>query len=185
MGSSHGSWLMTSGPLAELNALIERRSSMAPADAAANQPEFEGKTRQLMAALEREIHERDFERLDVEVAGVVVDGVRYMAQWPKTRGEYTTATGVIHPLRTTYRARGGHGGLTIVPLELRLGLVGGNWTPLAAQVAGEFIAAVPSAKAAELLAKLGGMAPSASHLDRLPKILQGRWEKERVVLEAA
>jgi len=164
--------------------LVAGRFQVEGQAAADSQPQFEEELHTAMEALERDIHTKDFERMDLDVPGVVIGGKRYVAK-EKTPGEYTTSAGVIHPLRMTYRERGGHGGETVVPLELRLGLVGGNWTPRAAQLGGAFMAALPSAKAAGLLKQLGGMAPSASHLDRLPKLLNEVWESDRERLEAA
>ncbi len=168
-----------------LLALIGLRLSISATEAASSQAEFERSLRDQMLALERRIHVADFERLDVDVHGIVVAGKRYRRRSGKSTGEYLTLAGKIAVDRTTYRQRGGHGGETVAPLELRLGLIDGHWTPAAAEAASAFMAAVPSKEAARLLDTAGTMAPSSSHLDRLPKHVSAAWEASRDELEAA
>lgn len=50
---------------------------MDPDEAAKGQPEFELALRERMRQLECDFHKADFERLDVEVDGVVADGKRF------------------------------------------------------------------------------------------------------------
>jgi hypothetical protein len=169
----------------ELMAFITSRMSETSDAAAATQAEFERGLRRCMLAVERCIHVADFERMDVDVHGVVAEGLRYKRRKEKSVGEYMTLAGKIRVTRSTYRARGGHGGETIAPLEWRLGLVDGHWTMAAAEAASAFMAAVPSKEAAQLLAAAGSMQPSSSHLDRLPKRISEVWEKDRAQHEQA
>lgn len=46
-------------------------------EAARRQPEFELKLREKMKQVECDIHKYDFERMDVEVAGVVANNKRF------------------------------------------------------------------------------------------------------------
>jgi hypothetical protein len=165
-------------------ALVTRRMALSPEEAARSQPDFERALREHTLALERRVHRADLTRLDVDVHGIVLDGVRYRSRREKSVGRYTTLAGVVEVERTTYRQRGGHGGETVAPLELRLGLVDGRWTPAAAEAACAFMASVPSKEAAGLLKAAGSMTPSASHLDRLPKRVNDVWEADRQRLEA-
>ena len=71
----------------------------------------------------------------------------------------------------------------MVPLELRAGISGGNWTPLAAHQASFLVAHLTPREGAALLRELGNMSPSASSLDRLPKQLSRRWEEHREAFE--
>lgn len=98
----------------------------------------------------------------------------------KTNGTYTTIAGSVEVSRSLYEERGGHGGSTIVPLENRLGLVNGHWTLVAAEAGCAFMASVPSKEAAHLLTQAGGMKPSASHLDRLPRHVQTVIDNDRI-----
>jgi hypothetical protein len=70
-------------------------------------------------------------------------------------------------------------------MDLRLGLMEGRWTPLAAQQVTWVVSQMTPARAEELFERLGNMTPSKSSLDRLPKALSGRWEEDRVHFEAA
>lgn len=61
----------------ELQSLLSKRFALDPEAAAVAQPEFELALRERMRQLECDFHKADFERLDVEVAGVVADGKRF------------------------------------------------------------------------------------------------------------
>ena len=61
----------------ELQSLLSKRFTMDPDEAAQGQPEFELALRERMRQLECDLHKTDFERLDVEVAGVVADNKRF------------------------------------------------------------------------------------------------------------
>ena len=141
-----------------LTDLLSERFSLPAAEAASEQPAFEQDLRRAMAAVEREVHVADFTRLDVEVEGIVVNEKRYRLRAEKTVGTYDTIAGTIEVERSVYRQRGGHGGETICPLEMRLGLVDGRWTLRAAEIASRFMAAGPSKESAELLGLTGGRA---------------------------
>lgn len=183
MTTVHGFDVNASPEMKELMEFITSRMSETPEAAAATQVEFERGLRDRMLAVERFIHVADFGRLDVDVHGIVAGGVRYMRRTERSIGEYMTLAGKIQVERTTYRARGGHGGETVAPLEWRLGLVDGHWTQAAAEAASAFMAAVPSKEAAQLLVAAGSMQPSSSHLDRLPKHVNEAWERDRVKFE--
>lgn len=184
MPDSHVFSLETSPAMSALRQFLEERWSLPADDAAKSQPEFERGLRERMRALELDVHEADLTRQDVSVPGIVVDGVRYRRREGTTPGEYMTMAGMAKVERTVYEIRGGHGGKTLIPLEMRLGLLGG-WTPAAASVAASYMASMPSKEAAKLLARSGNMTPSASHLDRLPKLFNAEWEGKRVELETA
>jgi len=184
MSESHAFSLDASPAMSALREYLDARAALPSEEAAKSQPDFERGLRERMRAVELEIHEADLARLDVSVPGIVVDGVRYRRREGTSPGEYTTMAGMANVLRTVYEIRGGHGGNTLIPLDMRLGLLGG-WTPAAASVAASYMASVPSAEAAKLLKRSGNMAPSASHLDRLPKLFNAEWEAKREELEAA
>ena len=61
----------------DLQALLNERSTMNVDEAARRQPEFELKLREQMRRVECDIHKSDFERMDVEVAGVVANNKRF------------------------------------------------------------------------------------------------------------
>lgn len=57
--------------------LLSKRFAMDPDEAAKGQPEFELALRERMRQLECDLHKTDFERMDMEVAGVISDGKRF------------------------------------------------------------------------------------------------------------
>lgn len=183
MTTSHDFDLTATSEMQALLDFFQRRMAVDVEEAAASQPVFERELREHFLALERRVHVADFGRLDVDVQGVVIDGARFLRRAEKTPGEYMTLAGTISVERTTYRERGGHGGRTVAPLELRLGLVDGQWTLAAAEAACAFMASVPSKEAAQLLRAAGSMAPSSSNLDRLPKRVSEVWEAGRETFE--
>ena len=85
-------------------------------------------------------------------------------------------------MRTLYR-RGTD--RSVVPLELRAGMVEGHWTPLAARPAMWVVAHLTPGEGEGLFAELGNMRPSKSSLDRLPKRVSARWEAEREAFDAS
>ena len=185
MRDSHGFPPDDSPAFARLSELLEARTQTDVPQRAASQPVFERALREHLVALEREIHQADFEAMDTDVEGIVVEGQRYRRRTEKTVGTYTTLAGPIQVQRSTYIPRGGHGGPAVVPLEMRLGLVDGGWTPVAAEVAGSYMASVPSREAVELLAQVGTLNVSASHLDRPPPRRTAAWEADREAIEEA
>ncbi len=64
-------------------------------------------------------------------------------------------------------------------MELRAGMVEGYFTPLAAANAAWAVAHLTPGESEALFARMGGMRPSKSSLDRLPKSLSARWEDDR------
>jgi len=168
--------------LASLKAFVKRQLSLSAEEATQRQPDFEEGLRRLTMGLEREIHQAVFEYLDVDVDGIVVDGVRYRNKGEKTLGVYDTLSGDVDVMRSTYIERG-EGRRSVCPLEMRLGIVRGRWTPAAAKLASGFMASVPSSEARRLLESTGTMKPSSAHLDRLPKEVERVWEAGREEFE--
>ena len=141
--------------------------------------------------VERELHERFveaerevlgelLERLDVDVASVEIGERRYHRVLNSTE-TYTTAVGAVKVRRTLYRCGRER---AVVPMELRVGMVEGHWTPLAARQASGVVAQMTPKEGEALFRELGNMAPSKSSLDRLPKGLSARWEASREQFES-
>ena len=131
-------------------------------------------------AAEREVLGQLLERLDVDVASVVVEGRRHHRVLHSTE-TYTTAVGTVRAKRTLYRCARER---AVAPMELRAGIVEGHWTPLAARQASRVVAQMTPSEGEALLRELGNMAPSKSSLDRLPKGLSARWEANREAFES-
>jgi hypothetical protein len=97
------------------------------------------------------------------------------------RKSYCGAAGEFSVERYIYVPRGG--GRAVCPLELRAGMVENYWTPRAARLMARAVGCAPPREAADLFEELGGMAPSTSSLDRIPKRLSERWENNREEFE--
>ena len=137
--------------------------------------DFEKELHAKIMELEREMIAEEMARADVDVGAIVVDGTTYR-RVVRCQETYFTAAGPVQVERTLYKDRSEEGERAISPMELRLGVVEGRWTPLAAQQAVWVVAQLTTLRAAELFARIGNMTPSKSSLDRLPKAMSARWK---------
>jgi hypothetical protein len=137
---------------------------------------LEREIREIVRGVECEILTSELAKLDVNVEELEIDGHR-VRQVGRYEQEYFTAAGKVRVERSLYRPRGGS--RTQCPLELRAGIMAGAWTPLAAKQACWVTANLTPGEGAELFELMGGMSPSSSSLDRLPKKIGGRWEADR------
>lgn len=164
----------------ELTAFLEERrladEPVADLDA------FERKLHELFAAAEAEAMGAELERFDLDVPEVLIDGVphRRVLRCAQT---YQTASGAVSVMRSLYSTRQ-DGERAVCPLELRAGVVEGFWTPQAAKQAAWAVARLTPQETEEMFTLLGGMSPSRSILDRLPKQLSEQWEARRPTFEA-
>ena len=119
--------------------------------------------------VERELHQRFVEAerevlgelldsLDVTVASVEIGDRRYHRVLNST-GTYTTAVWAVKVRRTLYRRARER---AVVPMELRVGMIEGRWTPLAVRQASCVVAQMTPKEDETLLLELGNMAPSKS-----------------------
>jgi hypothetical protein len=141
--------------------------------------------------------ERDMQALEADVSAAVnALGREVMAAmlakrdvtpdgwWCAVRanGTYTTVFGAVEVERGLYRER--RNGLTRCVVEEAAGIIEGMWTPLAAKRALELVTEMTPGNAEKLLEGWGGMSPSRSSLDRLPKRLSEVWEGQLPMFEA-
>jgi hypothetical protein len=153
---------------------------------ATDTPDFEQFEHELHArtmAIERELLAEELARYDVTAKQIEVEGVTYRPTLSST-APYLTTAGEIRIRRTLY-CPPGRGHKSICPLELRAGVIGGYWTPRAARQGAFVMAQVTPGQSEALFEELGGMRPSRSSLDRLPKELSPHWEAHRQEWEAA
>ena len=146
--------------------------------------EFEKSLHDRLMDLERELVAEEMARADIDAGAIVVDGVTYRRVL-RCLQTYFTAAGPVRIEHTLFKDRTDEAGRAISPLDLRLGIVEGRWTPLAAQQAAWVVSQMTPETAEELFKRVGNMTPSKSSLDRLPKALSARWEEERVHFEQA
>ena len=143
--------------------------------------EFERELHQRVMAFEADLVRRHVERFDLDAPEVKVEGEVF--RWKmKSKKEYCGLSGTFEILRSLYVPRS-RVGKAMCPLELRAGMVEGEWTPLAARLMARAVAGTTPKEAAELFEEFGGMRPSTSSLDRLPKRLSEKWEEKREVFE--
>lgn len=143
---------------------------------------FEHEVHRRFAEAEREFVGEELERLDVTLPEVRIGGIvhrRVISGY----GEYMTVAGPVKVLRHRYRAAGTNGS-SACPLELRAGIVAGFFTPLAARMGVWAVTHLTPQEGCQLFRELGGMNPSRSSLDRLPKAVSEKWEERRVEWES-
>lgn len=141
---------------------------------------FEFEFRSLLMEVENEVVGADLEKLDVNVPVVLIDGVEHRRML-RSAATYQTSAGKVSVERTLYRCAAGE--RTVVPLDLRAGIVAGAWTPRAAKLAVFAIAHMPIAAAEEMFVQVGCMTPPGSSLERLNVEAGTTWEKHRIEFE--
>lgn len=149
-------------------------------------PDFEQFEHELHArvmAVERELLAEELARYDITAKEIEVEGVTYRPTLSST-APYLTTAGEVRVRRSLY-CPSGRGHKSVCPLELRAGIIGGYWTPRAARQGAFVMAQVTPGQSEALFEELGGMRPSRSSLDRLPKELSPHWEEHRQAWEAA
>jgi len=132
---------------------------------------------ELGRALMREV----FETADTAAPEVVVSGERW-GNRRATNGTYETTFGEVSLLRATYQRSGR--GRVVVPLDLRLGMVEGRYTPLVARIGNRALASMPTDEGEALLKEIGVCALSRSTLHRLPQAILARVRDDMDVIEA-
>ncbi|MGH2609979.1 MAG: hypothetical protein ACRDHF_12945 [Tepidiformaceae bacterium] len=142
---------------------------------------FERQLHALFAAAECEAVAEELCRFDVNAPVVMIDGVPHR-QVLRCEETYVSAAGPVRVQRSLYSTRQ-EAERAVCPMELRAGMIEGRWTPLAARQATWVVAHLTPQEGEDLFAMLGGMSPSKSSLDRLPKQIGTRWEKRRVQFE--
>jgi hypothetical protein len=148
---------------------------------------------QAFADFERELHRRILEaerdiiademaRFDTDADAVLIEG-KVHRRVLRQKQTYETSAGEVVVERTLYKDRTDTEGRCVSPMELTLGIVGGFWTPRAAQQALWVVTQMTPQKGAELFERAGNMTPSKSSLQRLPTIVADAWNLDREKLE--
>jgi hypothetical protein len=173
----------TSSPLEKLRKFLETagmKSKTGPRSFA----DFERELHERMMEAERDIVAAEMAKVDVDVDAVVIDGKVHRRVLRQSQ-TYLTTAGEVVVERTLYKDRGDPESRCVSPMELTLGVIGDFWTPRAAQQALWVVTQMTPKKGEELFQRVGNMAPSKSSLDRLPKIIDERWENDREAFESA
>ena len=158
--------------------LEERRGADNPTEDLAK---FEKKLHEMVCELECEVIAEELQRYDIDVPVIEVNGTRYKRVL-RCEQTYLSAAGEIRAERAVYRNSAGDRE-SLCPMELRSGIVEGYWTPRAAELAAWSVAHMTPGESEQMFSRFGGMTPSRSSLDRLPKGLSERWESGREQFE--
>jgi hypothetical protein len=143
---------------------------------------FERALRAQVAEIEREALREVLLAATVDLAEVWIDGVHHRRVLRST-ATYATTAGPVSVARTLYVRSGTKAGKAICPLELRMGIVRGEYTPWAARQMVTLMTTTSSAEAEGIFREMGVFHPSRANLDRLPKELSARWESRRIEFE--
>jgi len=133
--------------------------------------QVERETQEIANELGRVLMREALEMADTKTSEVQVGGETwgfrrvYETAYETTFGEVTVA-------RSSYQMSGR--GRALVPLELRLGIVEGRYTPLVARVANRSLASMTTAEGEALLREIGVCKLSRSTLHRLPQAMLAR-----------
>ena len=122
-----------------------------------------------------------FRRADEQASEVVVDGSRW-GNRAVSKGTYTTKFGTLTLDRSGYQQCGR--GRVLFPLDLRLGIVEGRYTPGMARLMAQTIAQMPAEDGEAYLEELGLGRVSKSTLHRIPQDMAALHERDRVAIEA-
>ncbi len=164
--------------LTHLNSFINTKIQSAQATEKFEQVEKE--MHAAFVAAERLVLGEILTQYDIDTPVVTLDEKEYR-QVLRCEKTYTSAVGPISVKRSLYRAK--NETQSICPLELRAGIVESAWSPVAAKQALLVVSQLTPYDAAHLFNELGGMQPSKSSLDRLPKKLSREWESDREQFE--
>lgn len=153
--------------------LVERVSQTTRSDRAVGAIglEIEREAHAITNELGRELMAEAIRMADTQAPEVTVGGEAWGAR-KVNPGVYTTIFGEVKVERSTYQRSGR--GRVLVPAEVRLGMVEGAYTPMAARIVTRSVACMPSGEAEELLSEIGVCMVSRSTIDRLPKAILAR-----------
>jgi hypothetical protein len=180
MKLSHTGLDLHSAAAERLNAfIVQRRERFG--EETHNFERFEEELHVLVMALEGDLVSEELSRYDLRAEEIEVAGKVYQVGivLPET---YLCAAGLVTVERHLYHLAKEEG-KSICPLELRVGIIGGYFTPRAGRQGAFVMAHLTSGESEAVFGEIGNMKPSRSSLDRLPKELSAHWEQHRVEWE--
>jgi hypothetical protein len=141
----------------------------------------ERQVQDIVNELGRGLMREAFEIADTTAAEVTVSGETWGFRRVYT-GTYETTFGEVSLPRSTYQKSGR--GRALMPLDLRLGIVEGRYTPLVARIANRALASMPTGEGEDLLKEIGVCMLSRSTLHRLPQAMLARVRDDMDIIEA-
>jgi hypothetical protein len=142
----------------------------------------EKQVQELLHSLGREMMVEIFEEANETAPEVLINGQRW-GNRRSSKARYETLFGEIAVERGIYQQAGK--GRCMVPMDLRLGIVEGRYTPTVTRVMTRAVASMPEAEAHQLLEEVGVVRVSESTLHRVPRAMAARYELQRPIIEAA
>lgn len=143
---------------------------------------LETRVQEVTNAMGLELMREVLVRADEHSPEVVIAGERW-GNRRSTPERYATMFGDIEVERGIYQRRGR--GRVAVPLELRLGMVEGRYTPRLARVMTRATALMTSEESADFLSEVGVAKVSAATLHRVPRAIAARYEERREQVDEA
>lgn len=129
-----------------------------------------------------EMMEEAMKLADTDAAEILIDGERFGSR-RTSRSTYQTIFGPVTIERSVYQ-HAGRGRLRI-PMDLRLGILEGAYTPKLARVLTHGIAVMTEEDAAGFAKELGLATVSSSTFHRVPRAIAAQYEATRAVIEKA
>jgi len=142
--------------------------------------EVERSIQEHLSAMGRELMAATMTKADTTAPEVEIDGAPWGAR-QVTTGEYFTLFGWVTLERSVYQQSGR--GRVAVPMDLRLGIVEGAYTPRVARIVTRATAVMTDEEASELLAEVGAAAVSKSTISRVSRAMTARYEQRRTIIE--
>jgi hypothetical protein len=162
------------GRVAEFRRAVENavaRASRGGGEVGAVGLEVERDAQELANELGRVLMKEAFAIANTTSSEVTVCGETWGFQRVYT-GTYETTFGEVSVARSTYQQKGK--GRALIPLDLRLGIVEGRYTPLVSRIANRALGSMPSKEGEALLKEIGVCMLSRSTLHRLPQAMLAR-----------
>jgi hypothetical protein len=153
---------------------------------AAAEPDFaagELRLMTLVAGLETAALGSMLASLDPTAPRIEFGGRTYRRLNQRAESTYVGLRGEVQINRGLYRQEKLRNGPTVVPLDLRAGIVDGRFTPAAAEGLARVAQAIPSREAETMCASLGVLPVSRSTHFRVGVSVGGRWEELRDEVE--
>lgn len=169
---------MTSCELGGLPELWERLGKLRAGDV--DLIVVEREIQETLHAVGRDLMVRALKQADASAPEVEIAGARW-GNRRSIRAKYMTVFGEVELERGVYQQAGR--GPVAVPMELRLGIVEGRYTPVLARVACRAVALMPAEEAEGFLSEVGAAKLSVSTLHRMPRAVAARYEQRRDIIE--
>jgi hypothetical protein len=141
---------------------------------------IERAVREKVDAMGRAVMKEVLEHADTTTPRVRINGKEW-GNRRQSKGTYATTFGEVVLLRGIYSQAGG--GPVAVPLDLRLGIHEGRYTPQMARVITRASALMPEEDAEGLLNEIGTAMVSKSTLHRVPRLVAARYETRRAQIQ--